>query len=405
MTDTLRKTVSNGLCHGCGACAAAVPGGKVRMQMAADGYLRPLADGALDKVDETVVEAVCSGAKLTQNRTPGIAYHDVWGPIVTLATGYSTDPETRYRGSSGGVISAAVIYLLEHGLIDFVLQTSADLEDPISNITRASFSREEVLDAAGSRYAPSSPLQHLEKYLAMGKRFAFVGKPCDVASLRRMEQHDERIARLIPYKLAFFCAGVPSRLGTVKVLDALGVEQTDVTQFVYRGRGWPGLTRATRADGSEESMDYNSSWGTILNRHLQFRCKVCVDGIGEFADLVCADAWYGKDGYPDFVEREGRSLVVARTVVGQQVLDAMLSSKALEVTPLDIGEVARMQPYQIDRKRAVLARLLGVMLKGRRIARYRNFGLLKLTVGSSPAWLLRNAIGTFRRTPRNGDLH
>src|SRR3712207_7050821 len=38
------------------------------------------------------------------------------------------------------------------------------------------------------------------------------------------------------------------------------------------------------------------------------RCKICPDGTGEFADIVCADAWYGKDGYPDFAEREGRSL-------------------------------------------------------------------------------------------------
>jgi coenzyme F420 hydrogenase subunit beta len=46
-----------------------------------------------------------------------------------------------------------------------------------------------------------------------------------------------------------------------------------------------------------------NAWGEELSNHLQFRCKICPGGTGEFADVVCAGAWYGKDGYPDFTER------------------------------------------------------------------------------------------------------
>jgi coenzyme F420 hydrogenase subunit beta len=37
-------------------------------------------------------------------------------------------------------------------------------------------------------------------------------------------------------------------------------------------------------------MSYADSWGGILSRHVQFRCKICPDGTGGFADVVCADA-------------------------------------------------------------------------------------------------------------------
>ena len=400
MADIITQITSSGLCHGCGACAAAVGNGKVTMSMSDAGYLRPVTTQPLNGADEAVVKAVCGGDKMVQSRSPDVFYDRDWGPIVSLETGYSTDPEIRYRGSSGGVISAVVAYLLETGQVDFVLQTAADLNDPIGNSTRASDNRDEVIIAAGSRYTPSSPLADLELHLQKGKSFAFVGKPCDVASLRRMALRDPRIDQLIPYKLAFFCAGIPSRKGAQKVLEALGVAENEVVEFAYRGRGWPGLARAVRRDGSEESMDYNASWGTILNRHLQFRCKICVEGTGEFSDITCADAWYGKDGYPDFAERDGRSLIVARTLAGRALLDAMKSAGKLASEPLHRDEVARMQPYQYDRKRAVLARTLATRLRFRRSAKYSGFGLLKLsleTLRSRPMWLLRQLLGTFKR--------
>ena len=396
MADILDQITSSGLCHGCGACAAAL-GGKVAMRMTEDGYLRPKTAGPLTRAEAETVSRVCSGLSLERTADTVAAYHSVWGPVISVGTGYATDPEVRYRGSSGGVISAISIYLIETGAVDFVLQTAASAEDPVSNTSRISESRLSVVAAAGSRYAPSAPLANIEDYLAAGRRFAFVGKPCDVASLRRMARHDPRIDVLVPIKLAFFCAGVPSRKGAMAVIDRLGVAETDLTEFSYRGRGWPGLTRAVRKDGTEASMDYNSSWGTILNKHLQFRCKICPDGTGEAADISCADAWYGKDGYPDFTEQDGRSLIVARTAKGAELLRVMSDAGAVVREDLDIDEIRRMQPYQFDRKRAVLVRVAALVLRGRLHPKFRRLDLIKLSLLSSPVWLLRNFWGTYRR--------
>ncbi|SEJ21438.1 coenzyme F420 hydrogenase subunit beta [Sphingomonas sp. OV641] len=388
--------LDNGLCFGCGGCVAAIRAPGLEIAMSAEGYLRPR-PVPLNAAQRETLDAVCAGRALAHDATSP-DYHDLWGPIRRLATGYATDPQVRFRGSSGGVLSALTIHLLETGEIDFVLATGADPADAIGNVTTRRGSREEVIAAAGSRYAPSSPLADLETYLAAGRPFAFIGKPCDVATLRRMAKRDPRIDALIPYKLAFFCAGVPSRRGTQAVLDALGVEHDDVAQFQYRGDGWPGLARARRRDGSEESMTYEASWGRILNKHLQFRCKICPDGTGEFADVACADAWYGKDGYPDFEERDGRSLIVARTEAGVRLIAAAEARGAIAVDPLDVSEIARMQPYQVTRKRNALARSAAVWAARRQGPRYAHLALSRLSAKTSPKELLRNLWGTFRRS-------
>ena len=144
-------------------------------------------------------------------------------------------------------------------------------------------------------------------------------------------------------------------------------------------------------------MDYATSWGEILNRHLQFRCKICPDGTGEFADVVAADAWYGKDGYPDFAEQEGRSLVLARTSLGEALVAEAMRLGVMVAANLEVGEIARMQPYQLARKRLVLARLLGTRLRIGWMPTFRGLRLLHCALRARPVAWLRNALGTYRR--------
>lgn len=393
---TLAGIVDNGLCLGCGGCVAAIRRDDLRMTMTPEGYLRPT-PVPLDRAQRQVLDTVCPGHALHGHQHRG-DYHPLWGPVSDCATGHATDPEVRHRGSSGGVLTALAIGLVRSGEVDFVVATAADDDDPINNRSDARGDRDAILRAAGSRYAPSSPLAEIDRHLATGKRFAFIGKPCDVAGLARMARRDPRIDAQVPYRLAFFCAGVPSRHGTMAVLDKLGVRHDDCVRFQYRGDGWPGLARAERRDGSVESMDYNSSWGSVLNRHLQFRCKICPDGTGEFADIACADAWYGKDGYPDFAERDGRSLIVVRSEAGRRLFARAQAEGWIAADPLPIDEIARMQPYQVARKSNVAARLAAVAAARRTWPSYRGLALLRLMLTSDKVAQLRNALGTFKRS-------
>ncbi|PZN92116.1 MAG: hypothetical protein DCF31_17665, partial [Alphaproteobacteria bacterium] len=254
-----------------------------------------------------------------------------------------------------------------------------------------------ILAAAGSRYAPSAPLAELETWLARG-RFAFVGKPCDVTALRARARTDPRIAAQVPLMLAFFCAGIPSAAGTGRILDKLGAKPEDVAAFRYRGDGWPGFATATLHDGSTRRMSYADSWGDILSKEVQFRCKICPDAVGNMADIACADAWYGDDrGYPSFAEQDGRSLVIARTAAGLALLDAARATAVVTTEPLAMAEIIRMQPSQARRKRQILSRLAAMAVARRPIPRYRGLQLWQAAALESPLAQARSFAGLLRR--------
>jgi coenzyme F420 hydrogenase subunit beta len=399
MVDVMQRIVSSNLCHGCGGCVAALPTGRAEMVMTEAGYLRPKALQQLTPEDNRTVVNVCSGYTI-EHDTVAANSHTIWGPITALHIGYAIAEDVRYKGSSGGVISALLLHLLRSGDVEYVLHAAADPRDPFGNVVRLSRSREDVLAAAGSRYIPSAPLASLERHLSSGAHFAVVGKPCDIASLRRMARHDPRIDQQIPMMLAFLCAGVPSRKGALATAQAMGADPSEVERFAFRGEGWPGFARARLRDGRELRMSYNESWGRILNRYLQFRCKICPDATGEFADVVCADAWYSQDGYPEFNERPGRSLVICRSKRGEALLRAAAANKDVNLKEVGVDSIIRMQPYQAERKRAVLARIIGLALAGRIIPRYRNLRLMRAARQNRLGTLLRNTAGTFLRALR-----
>lgn len=396
LSPLIDSVTRNGFCTGCGLCESIAPVGSIQMHLSAEGYLRPVVLKVLPELATQTIAATCPGIKV--EHLPGTrGQHPIWGPIISANTGHAVDPEVRLEGSSGGVISALVIHLLESGQVDFVAQIAVSKQDPLLNALQISTSRSDILHAAGSRYSPSAPLQGLRELLITGKRFAFIGKPCDVAALRQYGEQNPAVKSQIPYMLSFMCAGIPSIRGTHEVITALGATREKVVSFRYRGDGWPGMARATHDNGESFEMDYTTSWGTILNKHLQFRCKICPDGTGEFADVVCADAWYGKDGYPNFEERDGRSLLLARTAIGRALVEAAMVTNTIAVTPLPADEIAKMQPYQVDRKQLVLGRRIATRLAMGRAPHYPNMGLLCASMQAKPIHWLRSAWGTYKR--------
>jgi coenzyme F420 hydrogenase subunit beta len=389
------------LCAGCGGCAAVAPA-KIEMALAPPGYARPVQRAPLTETEERTVAAICPGLGLDQAAAAARADDPLWGPHLGVWTGHAADPGLRHAASSGGALSALLVHLLEAGLesgaVEFVLQTAADPANPLGNRTVLSRTAAEVTAAAGSRYAPSAPLAGIEAHLAAGRRFAFVGKPCDVAALRALARIDPRVDACIPITLSFFCAGVPAQAGAEAVLDRLGVRPEEVAAFRYRGNGWPGAAVATLRDGAERRMSYHDSWGGILSGHVQFRCKICPDGTGGAADLVCADAWECDErGYPLFAEAEGVSLVMARTEAGKALLDAAVGAGRLSLEPFPLAGIAAMQPGQRERKRALLARLLALGLLMRPAPRYRGFRLLAAARQAALRSHFRNVLGTARR--------
>lgn len=396
-SPTVRRVVGADLCSGCGLCAS-VSGGAIALTSAPPGFNRPVQRGAVSAAAERAIAAACPGAGVPGwPAAPEI--HPYWGPYHRVATGFALDPEVRFKGSSGGAVTALAAYALRSGLVDRVVHVQADPADPVANMITVSTTPEAVIAGAGSRYVSSSPLRDIDRILAEGGSLAFIGKPCDVSALRALASVDPRVDAYVALMLAFFCAGVPSRRAVGRVLDTLGVAADDVAAFQYRGDGWPGKAKATLRDGRVAAMTYEESWGGHLSHEVQFRCKICPDAVGGAADVACADAWYGgESGYPMFEEQDGRSLILSRTLRGEALLALAEANAVLAMEPLAIGEIDLMQPGQARRKRLVRGRVAALTATLRPAPRMDG---LMVEAASRRAKLpeqLRNFFGSLRRS-------
>ncbi len=213
------------------------------MTTVAPGYSRPRQSASLTEAAESVIANACPGARVAAwNAGPlaGVPAHPYWGPHRRVGTGHATDERLRHEASSGGMLSALLVHALAGGVADRVIHVLADRAAPSRNILTPSRTPAEIFAGAGSRYAPSSPLAGIEAVLAEGGTAVLVGKPCDISALRLLAQLDERVDRVIPLALAFFCAGISSHGGASRVIGAMGLAESEVVAFRYRGQGWPG---------------------------------------------------------------------------------------------------------------------------------------------------------------------
>lgn len=395
--DVVRTTVESGMCIGCGACTLLAGEASLGMTVSGDGFLVPnqLPNAGMT-FDRRAFMQVCPARSLDG---PGDDRKTVlWGPVHGCYAGHAADDALRFSASSGGALTAALRYLLASGAVDCVVTMGNSMEDPLKPRVTVARVAADLDGTEGSRYCPSSPLTGL-KETEPHDRVAFVGKPCDVATLRQLSRLGNPLARRVTVAVSFFCAGIPSYQGTDALLAVMGASGERVGSFRYRGNGWPGRATASTEAG-EFSRSYHESWAEVLTHFRHDRCKVCPDGTGETADLVFADAWHSNASGPIFDEAPGRSLVIARNELGMQLLQEIRNAGHIIAEPFDPDRIEEIQPYQAARKRAIAPRLAGWLLGGSRVPQYKGFGLFRAARDAGPAANYREFRGALARSVR-----
>lgn len=397
----IEDVAARNLCTGCGTCAFVQPG-EIRMIDDVDQGRRPLvARGA----DTTRALGACPGIAMGHPSShPVDSDPDLlpdWGPVLEVWEGHAADPDIRFRGSSGGVATALAVHCLTDGGMRGVLHTAADPTAPLLNRTVLSRTREEVVSAAGSRYAPASPCDGLGVVAAEPGPCAMIGKPCDIAGARRAERLDPRLDERLQLTVGIFCAGTPSTRATIELAARLGFDDPgQITSVRYRGNGWPGDAEVRGiVDGQvvTRRTSYEDSWGQLQSRR-QWRCHVCIDHTGEFADIAVGDPWYRTLGPGE----AGSSLILVRTPRGRAALAEAIAAGHVVAARVDPSLLPRSQPNLRRTRGAVWARILVSRLLGVAAPRYTNMPAWHLWLSLSPRDKARSVVGTVRRIRRRG---
>ena len=410
-TPTLRQVVDRHLCMGCGACAAARPD-LVRMVDTDSHGRRPLIASDAEPATLRALAAVCPGHGIDAARVPEARLargyeHAAWGPVLEVWEGHAADPELRFRGSSGGVVSALALFCIDAQGFDGAVQVRARSDQPLLNESVISRSRAEVLAASASRYAPASPCERLGDLRGSTRPHVFIGKPCDVAGTASLVAADPGLAASVGLSISIFCAGTPSIAGTRELMRHLGVGEGDeVLEVRYRGRGWPGNMAVRFRDAATGSLrsastSYADGWGEILQKHKQWRCQLCADHLGEHADLSVGDPWYRPIG----VDEPGQSLIVVRTERGRLLLREAVRAGVLALEPRSLATLAASQPNLEQTRGAVFGRCMAARAVGAAAPRYRGARLHRVWWRAlTPLAKLQSLAGTLKRVLKKGLL-
>lgn len=391
------------MCIGCGACVYACEDHKLQLLNLLDEGLRPvMTEGSCGSC--TACVDVCPGVGISHAARPGHAewineLTESWGPVLEVWEGHASDAQLRRDGSSGGLASALSLYCIEKGGMHGLVHIVGDDAAPHTNKSAFSRSRAEILGATGSRYAPASPCDHLGAIEEAGGPCVFVGKPCDVQGLRKAQAIRPRLDAQVGVAIGIFCAGTPSTQGTLDLLRRYGVDPDDVAEVRYRGRGWPGSFSVKRKGESDwtELATYAEAWG-FLQRYRPYRCYLCPDGTGEFADISCGDPWYREiaDDEP------GKSLVVVRTPRGRDIVRAALAAGYVDLQVVD-PKLLQLSQRELQHKRgAIWGRLLTMKAMGVAAPRFQGFSLFRNWLRIPARDKFRSFAGTARRVLLRG---
>jgi coenzyme F420 hydrogenase subunit beta len=351
---SIQDVVRNRLCISCGACASAAPPGTIEMiPDEGRGVLLPrIADRS--RVTGSAKELAVCPAKGLPIRKMGrelfpSAEHDTpeLGRYVSAIAAHSTNPAVLENAASGGVMTEIAWYLLESGRVDGVTATRF-VYGPAGPRTECyvARSREELLDAQGSKYCPTSTNQLVRECAETGGRYLFVGTPCQIAALRLAVGEQPDLAESFPLTMANFCGGYCDFRSLDDIISAQGLDPSQIDYFRFRGGGQPGSMRATATDGRSVSYPY-PDYLAFSSIQKQNRCVFCVDATGELADFACGDAWI-----PRFLEDEYPwSIILARAPAAQETIEELRSVGRIRTAEVQFEEIRDSQASNLSSKR------------------------------------------------------
>ncbi len=374
--DNIREVYPKGLCAGCGTCASVCPTSAIEIiKDERKGMYAPQLD-----------EELCNQCGLCSEVCPGVSVdfdelnlkifgkepEDVWlGNYIGLYVGHASDDEIRLKSSSGGLVTALLIFALEQGIIDGAIVTRMRQDKPLEPEVILARSREEVISARKSKYCPVPANIRLKDIINEEGKFAIVGLPCHVHGVRKYELLSKELQNKLVLHLGLMCSNNATFLGTEYFLKKHGIKKGDVERLEYRGDGWLqdyNMIVYLR-DGSKMVIPRKGVlFGSSYHRDFAVpRCLLCCDHNCEFADIS-----FGDPRLPDLMgDKLGKSLIVTRTPFGEEILQKALSKGAIELTER-ISVQRFFQGQNIRFKRRFTARLSLLKALGKPVPHYNT---------------------------------
>jgi coenzyme F420 hydrogenase subunit beta len=257
---------------------------------------------------------------------------EAFGVYRRFAIAQTTSPEVARVCQDGGVATTLLLFALGKGIIDAALVAGALPEDKFHPVPRLVSTTEEILEAAGSKYTCSqNPITLASEAAKQGKtKVAFVGTPCQVQALRRLQLADPSKLGFVKFSAGLMCSGCFTKeLITDLVQKKLGIDPGSIVKMNIKGK----LLITTTAGVTEVPL-------SEANLYKREGCGACHDFSSELADVSIGGL--GLDGW---------TFTVIRSEKGEELFTNATEAGFLRTRPVGAEDSALRLLVRLSRKK------------------------------------------------------
>jgi coenzyme F420 hydrogenase subunit beta len=265
-------------------------------------------------------------------------YRGAFGVYRRIVAARCKDPSVLERAQDGGVVTAMLVWAFRQGLIDGAAVSVPDPQRPAQPMPKLVCSEDELLASAGSWYTYCANNLALAEADTLGlEKVAFVGVPCQITPVRKMQlvdpsylvngkkkdKHIERQTKFlkgygarVALNIGLLCTEVFTYDGLMvdKIQDQMGIPLTEIKKFNVKGK-----VLIYKKDGELVEMRLKDA-----QEYARPECHHCGDFTGELADISC-----GGVGAMDW------TITILRSQRGEELFDRMVADGLLEVRSME----------------------------------------------------------------------
>lgn len=342
--------VDNGLCTSCGVCMGACTHNAISF------------DYGRERNTPNVNVSMCTNCGMCYSVCPGkgLALEGIGrqlfgeekdirkelctGHYLKAYVGHSTNYDIRYHAATGGMVSQFLIYLLKKNIIDGAVVVRYKENEPFEPEPFIATTEEEILLSRSSKYVVLSfdkvadEISHSDKI----RRIVVVGLPCHIQGWRLLASKNRRVRESIVGYFAIYCSINKTKLSLEYYPWRYKIDKEKVGRFAFRDDGCMGFMKFTNIQGEEmKKIPYLSFWYGTHSFFANPRCSLCIDQLGELADVSFGDIHiepYSKDTI-------GTNSIITRSNYWDNILRCCKDEGFVTLDEISIGTLVKSQGY------------------------------------------------------------
>ena len=332
--DLIQEVLVPGLCHRCGACVAFCSSINYgALELDSEGNPR-----YIDK-DKCIEGGLCYAScpqidELAEETKLSVGWIAPMGRVTDISIARATDPSIRNSATDGGVVTALLVDLFQRGRIDMAVvarqvgpfQRESFLATTVEDIRSAAgffFDTAYGMKSVSDYYSTFSRVAEFNTAVSQGAhRVAYVGTPCQIQAIRKMQTLSIYPSESITVCLGLFCSGNFN----------FGVRQRKQIARIGKFQ-WEHVKKINIKEDLLVHLETGEVVAVLLDDLRSMKrpaCNFCADFSAEYADISFGGL--GAD--------EGWTTVIARSAAGAKILSDSKDTAIEENRPTARSDLA-----------------------------------------------------------------